>query len=372
MIRNVNIRYLVNLLNHTLFLFLLVLLVFSCKPEVHPNIYGDNQAVVYCVYGIEPLETRMMERFSRLTNVVRLQRSFNGGTDNFQSAMTNDSNYFHNPNVHIEYCLQGNIIKTIRFIRTNEFEKDIGLFSFSSNFVYKNTMHVVPRFFDTIRLVIDIPEENLLITSSAPYISSTNIIIGPLSEIVELSMSEKPFSITFYDEGYYYEVDLVMNYEAIYGNGELKKKSIKWKKSYHSRNETKPPDWINFYNNIYQGYEYVNNPDWIKKRRKTFIYNSDDFFKFVGKSIIPNDSVVSRRFIGIDILIKSTSQSFKDYIDFYNIKGDYGNILTNINNGIGFFASLCTSSLKNLELSKLSHQRLMSDNYTYHLNFEPQ
>ncbi|MFC2118660.1 hypothetical protein ACFLTI_00870 [Bacteroidota bacterium] len=367
-IKKDNIR-LINNLNCTTLLFLCLLFSFSCNPEVDDFIESRPLAVVNCIFELEGWETRLAQNNTLKTNYVRLEKSYNGGQDANISAKISDSIYFDNADVRIQYCLEGNILFTTVLEKTYDIVKEPGMFSANDYFIYKTIDHIVPPFFDTVRLVIDIPGEDLLISSEAPYTPAPKITAAATSSGEINFFDNNNFSIHWLDEGCFYEEIMRIRYKELI-NGELFDRVLYWKKTRFSFKNYDYYDWLEYYNTIYINRGYTNRPEKIPKSSElSVIYYPQDFYRSMASKIEKNDSVQSRKLSGIDIFVYASTKYLREYMSFSNFPTDNENVYSNIKNGSGVFATSCSDSIINLKLNEASEDYLINGPYTKHLKF---
>jgi len=351
-------------------ILILIFLVFiSCKTKIDPYIESQPLAVVYCLFEIEPWQKRLEQNYSLKTNYLRLERTFNGGQNAHISAKVSDSIYFNNADVSIQYCLEGNIISTNVLEKSFNYSKEPGIFSTNDYFYYLTTHHIEPQFFDTVRLIINIPEENILISSVAPYtpVPKMDLPLGYDGKIDFLS--ENNFIINWLDEGCFYEEVLRIRYQELI-SGKILNRVLYWKKTRFSNKEYNYFDWLEYYNSIYSDREYTNS---IKKPPATtklsVNYYPEDFYRYMATNVEKNESVRLRKLNFIDVFIHATNKYFREYMNFINFSSDNENIFSNIRNGAGIFATTCSDSIINLELLAGSEDFLINGPYTKHLKF---
>lgn len=363
------IKRLIQNLSCAAVLLVIFLVSLSCNTKIDAYIESKPLAIVYCMFEIDPWHKRLEQNYSLKTNYIRLERSFNGGQNAHISGRVPDSIYFKNADVRIQYCLEGNIISTNVLEKSFDFFKEPGIFSTNEYFTYKTTHHIEPQFFDTIRLIIDIPEEDILISSVAPYTP-----VPKMDEYLSYGgkidfLTENNFIVSWLDEGCFYEEILRIRYKELISD-KIHDRVLYWKKTRSSNKDYNYFDWLEYYNSIYINREYTNS---LKKppaaSKLSVVYYPEDFYRYMAMNVKKNDSVRLRKLDYIDIFVHATNKYFREYMNFINFSSDNENIFSNIKNGAGIFATTCSDSVINLELRASSEDFLVNSPYTKHLKF---
>ena len=351
------------------FFLILFSLLIACEENIDSHLTGKNLPVVYGIYNLnfrkEPFNGYYMEN----PNYISLSRTFQGGQNAYASAKIADSLYYKNADVKIEYCFQGHIVGTTTLEKTTDFQKVPGLFSTSGNIIYQTTKHYVPKFFDTLRLIINTGNEGEVYTSETQYISGPKII-SPLfhpSNPMKIGLyRSKPFYFEWLDYGGYFEINMLIKYLELKNNKITEKNlSLKKHKLSHKEMEENYCDWAVFFNNIFDVFP-------SQKFELSYLklyFSGNDLAFFLRSSISEDPDVIARKIKSIDFTITATSKTFYDFIHFGNHIQDNGNIYSNINNGIGIFTSACTDSVTGLTLDYQTEDSIANGQYTKHLKF---
>ena len=348
------------------FLFLFSLLI-ACEENFDVHISGKNLPVVYGVYKLNFREVPFDGYYMENPNYISLSKSFQGGQNAYASAKIVDSLYYKNADVKIEYCYQSHVVGTTTLEKTTDFQKEPGLFSSSGNIIYQTTKHYVPRYFDTLRLIIDTGHEGEVYTSETQYVSCPRItfpVFHPERQIKFGFYLPDPFYLEWIDYGGYYETQMIINYFEV-KNGEISEKKLVWERNRLSNIEEEYffCDWFAFLK------EYTYQSRKVKPSRFKLFCPGDELAFFLGAQISIDPNVTARKVKSIDFIVTATSKVLYDYMKLgINIQ-DNGNIYSNINNGIGIFATVCTDSINGIIIDKQTEDSIANGQYTKHLKF---
>ncbi|MFC2120130.1 hypothetical protein ACFLTI_00885 [Bacteroidota bacterium] len=355
-------------------LLTLLSLLLSCETEIDISYEGEILPVVFGVVerDIKPYRPGVNEYQSVYTNYIRIGKTFSAKYRPDLTAKIVDSLYFKEAKVKLEYCFMGQVVSETILEKTTEIIKDKGFFSDDSNILYKTVPHIFPARMDTIRLVIELPYRDKLVTSASakrapPQLFSPKWRLMPGREIAFYKRGG--FEILWYDWGGYYELIMKVNYTNHYSSGEQEDKAVNYRKSFISTRE-KEWDYMNWYeimdgNPFNQGWSIFSNGSIISK----MTYSPDHFYNFIGKNIEEDPNIESRTFKHIEFCIFNADKKYYDYIYYSDAKIDQRMKFTNIENGLGFFTTISRLVKNNVYLKRQSMDSLARGQFTKHLKF---
>lgn len=354
-----------------------VFIFISCETEFEPNIVGESVPVIYGIYHLPPHEMKFnglnYPLYLEAPNYIKIMKTFAGGRSAWDMAKISDSLYYQNAKVEIEYYCQGGLIKTSELIRTDEINKESGIFSTNNNILYKTTNHIIPHGFDTLRLRIELPDDKTVFATT-PYVSVPTIL-----KPVFISENHKeigfyyddPFEIYFRDRGDYYTITMAIHLIEIKSGLRLEK-TINWQRTFYSEKvkDFFDLDWVEFDNHFFDNYTSLDKSV-IKKNPifKSIYYFEDDFYKYIAGNVTRDPAIKRRGIKSLDIVVTATDKILRDYMELQKSTIDNGEVITNIQNGIGIFVSACSTAIYNIKLDRESVDSLVGGRFTKHLGF---
>ncbi|NUM31609.1 MAG: DUF4249 family protein [Bacteroidetes bacterium] len=343
--------------NSLLFLFLISLLINSCKNEIDVAAPWKETIIVYGL--LDPASPE---------NYIRIQKAYLDPQGNaYKFTGVNDSIYSYKLDVKLYVKRNGNIIDTIfpEYINGDleGIKKDTGLFSNSPNYLYKINQPIKASALSpnpedyTYNIEVKDPKTGYICTSS----TITTGYLEPLSpvtnNITPITINSKPG--TYLTIGYR-EGRNVKSYDM---------KIRFWYREYNknspSDSQTQFVDWILFKNRLtssLRGYEL-----------KTNSIEGFIFYELLQYTIAPNQDI-NRKALYCDVEYYGVGEDLYTYIQV-NIpsigiiqkKPEY----TNITNGLGLFSSRYITAFRKIPISAEMKSQLQNSNYTKTLNFKP-
>ncbi|MFC2118661.1 hypothetical protein ACFLSY_08465 [Bacteroidota bacterium] len=356
-----------------LYLLIMCSLLISCETEIDISYEEEVLPVVYGLIerDIKPYRRGVYEYPSVYTNYIKIGKSFYATYRPDLTAKITDSLYFNEAKVKLQYCFMGEVISETILEKTTGIIKDNGFFSDDKNILYKTVPHNFPARMDTVRLVIELPGLEKIITSStpkraAPQLFSPRWIFEEGREITFYYNNRgNYFEVLWYDWGGYYELFMKVNYTNYYYSGLQEQKAVSYQRSYLSNRK---PEWdyMNWYETWDEGRWYIySNGSVISK---IFFY-ADEFYRFINMSIKEDPDIEYRRFNNIEFSINNADKEYFEYINFGTTMVDQGRKFTNINNGLGIFSCISKTVKSNVLLKQQSLDSLAQGKFTKHLKF---
>lgn len=325
-----------------IFLFLLSIAVFnSCSNEI--NVLGNYEETAV-VYGL--LDANQPMQF------IKINKTFmNPNSRAVDVAKVADSLFFD--------TLQPTLLeigtgKIIPLYRANILLKDSGIFANSPNYLYVTTEKIDNKY--TYRLEMKLPKTGKIV-SSVTNIAKSPTVIQPVSQMFPRIISIVPggnllvqFNTGISSNSKIFDAFVYFNYEEVNkADTNIKVlKTIKWKvlRSYRANSDQE-------------------NESVLSK------IPSDNFFDIILANI-QIDPTVFRRFKPCAVEYVAGNQELDNYIQaslpsigIVQKQTSY----TNINNGLGIFASRNTLRLDQAEVSNITKAFLRNDSSYYKLNF---
>ena len=369
------------ILNHIVFklsfcCFLFFVLLYSCNKDVEVIDEGKVTPVVYGVIDI-PVDEWFGYKL-KTPQYISLTKSFIGKRDAYKMAKMPDSLYFKNAIVSLEYCSLGTVLSTTYLEECSNIPKDNGVFSTVKNIVYQTVPHIIPKNIDSVRLIVELPDENKFVTSTAaPKVSPQ--FTKPAWRFTNgrmIDLYEELFELEWLDLGGYYEVILSFYYDEKHYDGSVQEKRLDWVKS---RLSNRPPDfeflwWLNYYG-YYHGLDYLSysgNFGTILNLEPKYLmldYYPESFYTFLKLNIESNPGIISRKFKKMKFTIVNSGRILYDYIQIQNSHIDYSQAHSNIINGLGVFTCKSETAKDYISLTQNSIDSLADGQYTNHLKF---
>ncbi|HRI28959.1 MAG TPA: hypothetical protein PK715_12940 [Chitinophagales bacterium] len=293
------------------------------------------------------------------TQYIRINKAFlSKNTSALEIAPIADSLY-HNPPAQVvmkAFDNQNNLKQTLNLTRVNAADegivKDEGLFAANPYFLYKAATTIN----DSYRYTIEITTpENKVITAGTDVVGNFETIRPDPNFEVSLLSENYTMRWSPSNEVGIYDMDLFIRYDEQRldpsGNIITVPKSLKW----------------NVFSNLVRETA-------IETGRVTYNLNIEAFFNYLNQQIGNVDSVQYRFFKGLDFVIHAGSNELKTFNDVklaqFGITSSQ--ILleyTNINGGLGLFASRYSKRIENVKLTTQSIDLLACDPRTKALKF---
>lgn len=290
---------------------------------------------------------------------VRVNKAFlSENTSALEIAPIADSLY-HNPPAQVQLKridASNNVLQTLTMQRVNAaaegIVKDNGLFATSPYYLYKTNAPLNPDF--KYRIEVTTPE-NKVITAETDVIANFDAIRPDPEFDISLLSENYTFRWSPSDEVGIYDMDMYVRFDeqriAPSGSIVTEPRTIKW----------------NVFSNL-------NRETSIETGKVNYDLNIDAFFAFLNQNLSDVDSVEYRYFKGFDFFIHAGSNELKTYNDvsFAQFGVTASQILleyTNINGGLGLFASRYSKQILNVKLSNQSLDLLACDPRTKALKF---
>ena len=324
----------------------IVIILFSCTTEFDVNDEWSDNTVIYALLNINDSP-----------NYVKINKAFLGEADALEMATVSDSFNYKNLNVYMEEWKDGNYQKTIPLQKTNEIQKEPGLFAIDNNILYKVNENLSEN--TLYKLVIKNLENGNEVTAETEMVGNFKV--------------EAPLYII---SGQTVDLDF-------YGNSPV---AANWRSAYNGRIYY---IFIHFYyteilfeDTTYHSIIYPLNPTisdeisidgWSPDaQRLTKEIDADEFYKFIASAIEPKENV-RRKFNYMDFKFVVGSDDFYTYLQvnepstsIVQERPTYSNIL----NGIGLFTSRYTKMVYNKKMSGNSLDSLSFGRYSKLLRFE--
>lgn len=324
-----------------IFSIIIVSLV-SCETEVDSSLFNENEPVVYCL--LNPYDS---------VHYLRLERTFSGGEDIRKSAKIADSIYYSSPNVSLEIWSDKDwMIYQKEFEKTLDFSKESGYFLSNTNPIYKLSENM-SLYLETgyrLLLIVKVPEDNYISTSITEILSIPEIILPAEAYRARLTIyGHNPTIIKWEDlpKHAIYELRIRMYYTEVKQSSEE----------------------LTYVDVIYE-LNSLTDINSINQRFFREILNPDLFYAHIKSNIKPDSTIIVRKFDHIDIILKTASQEFRDFMEINQFADDnVGRPITNVIKGLGIFSTYYETSVKNFLLDVQNQDSLRYGQFTKHLNF---
>lgn len=336
-------------MNTKLLLFAVSLAIFiSCSTDFEVNAPWEDKTVVF----------GMLDQ-SDDVQYVKINKTFLGEDDAFNMANVSDSfNYAEQLNVSLLRLddEDDDVLETIYLVPTNEIVKDTGVFADDNNLLYKTEQKI--RRNSRYQLYIEIPATGKIITAETTTIDTFKID-GPLYTTAGNNIKipfglYSDYRITF-DQAHNSKIcyiNIYFNYYDITGTDTVLNQI-----SYSAAPKV--------FNQVTE-----NQVDDINEI--VIFTNGEEFYKFVASALdVPP--------IGTKRLAESLDFEFycgtDDYYTYYQVNNSSSGLsqskplYTNVQNGIGLFASKYKQIIYDKELNNQSLDSLSRGVYTKHLRF---
>ncbi len=340
----------------TLLLFIYAFIFASCDDDFSVN---DNWKDITIVYGL--LNNTDTAQY------IKINKAFLGEGNVYEMADVSDSiQYNKNLNVKLlEYKIKNTELdpyfnsnweatdrKPITLYKTNEIQKEEGVFGNDVNYLYKTT----ETLYDKYKYVIEIinTETNKKVTAETFMIYNLKVI-SPNADIrfkVDMSNERHQFTTSWKSAVYgkIYQVKLCFNYLEII-NSDTIKKTVYFKYPEQKIPEVTLPGK--------QGAEMLQP------------VGGADFYQKIANAIDEQNNV-KRIFSSIDFIYQVGGQSFSTYLSVSNAVESYGQIpaaYTNIKNGKGIFDCRKSYKIQGKHITNASLDSLSIGRFTKHLRF---
>ncbi len=314
----------------------------GCVDQLDVNTTGESLPVVYAL--INPDDTM---------HYVNLTRSFSGKES--ASVMARDASllYFDNAEVYIEVVSDlGWPVKYASFIPMIGPGKKPGIFIESPNLLYCLNGSLRNYVSDgyTVRLIVNIPGIQVFCSASQIYYTPPEILLPAPSHHTRMNLYHgEPIQIKWEDKYGYtsYEVSIRFNYLEFCEQGS---EAVSARVSFNHDGKI------------------------MEANQETStliqILNGDSFLSLLAQALPNKVGVIYRKFDSFDIIVASASESFRDYMESFEITSDrLGLPVSNIAGGIGLFSLISRSENAGYLLDQLSLDSLSEGRFTRHLNF---
>jgi hypothetical protein len=333
-------------------ILLISILTISCSSDFEPHILSGSTPVVYGV--INPQDSLYQ---------VQLTKSFIGPGNAYDYALISDSLYYEDAHVFLESRnFKGVTIEEVELQQIEIDPGDQGIFAPSPNIVYQTDCNSI-RLRQTDLAELGIPYEiDLFLRVEIPgypdFIESYSRlklppkILNPRGNFQKVYFfGQEPFRMEWSHSTpeTYFEIQVVLHYKEVLEDGE-REAIADWNLTGIELNE------INFPGGSRTIYSYYFRPE--------------VFYSQI-RAAIPMDPEVKGRAIRyVDFIILTSDGAVKEYNEIGKISDDYnGANFTNIQNGLGLFASYNTFGVYKLSLGQRELDSLANGSYTKHLRF---
>jgi hypothetical protein len=323
--------------------------VASCDNELDVTAEYKEIGIIYSL--INPGEAE---------HVVRIQKAFLGDGNALVMAENPDSTYYGDIlDVKLIQIKNGAEITTIPLTRFTGQDKEEGDFPVSPNILYKTNGEVLDKSSEYKIVVKNLETGNefwaqtvlvdtvKIVKPSVTNNSDIRWVIKNGNNPAEYNDVIIEYAVSSKAEIYSYTIRF--NFiETNVSNGQITSKSI---------------DWV-------FGNDYVFETNGAPNI--THAINGEDFYRFVAQKLNP-DNTVQRTAGTLDFIVSGGSEVLANYI---NINSSTTSILTtiplytNVNNGLGIFASRFVTTSPNKPLGVFSLDSLKNGKYTKDLGFQ--
>lgn len=258
----------------------------------------------------------------------------------------------------------GNLQNTTEFVRINAdsvgIDKEEGVFAHTPYFLYKATSSFNPNYDYNLTITTALDS---VITATTKVIENFDILrppTGTVTQPTEINIVNQYLTQWEHNENgaaFIYDLDLLFHFTEEMMDGSMVDRTIKW----------------NVFSNLLGASTVDASPN-----RAEFTIKSENFFGFIARSIEEDPNVAIRHFRHMDFVYHAGSEEFKNFNDVTmaqigitssQVNPEY----TNINGGLGLFASRYTKVLSNIYLDEntLDHDEkgLACGTLTGHLKF---
>ena len=268
-----------------------------------------------------------------------------------------DSLYYKQVDVKMEEIINGQVTSTRILLADNSIPKDPGVFAYPQQVLYKDTLPINQE--AIYRILVNIPgsngENKTSVTAETPIVKDFKVST-PLGGTKLSLVSATPYSIKWVsaENGKVYKLEALVHYSE--KNLITTKKVVK-----------EPLKWLIF--------------NRMKSRKANggesmvFDLNRQNFYNFINAEFETNDEVL-RSLDSLTFVFYVGSETLSKYIDVQlaqtgivqtQIKPEF----TNVEGGIGLFASRYTKEIRGMKLNTASLDSLGCGSITGHLNFKP-
>lgn len=335
-----------------LILLLISVLSFSCTTDFEPHIFTGSTPVVYGV--INPQDSLYQ---------VQLTKSFIGPGNAYEYAQITDSLYYKNARVYLESRnFKGKTIEEVELLQVEIANGDEGVFANIPNIIYQTDCNSI-SLRQSVLAEKGIPYEiDLFLRVEIPgypeFIESYSRlklppkILNPKGTFQKVYFfGEEPFRMEWSHSTpeTYFEIQVILHYKEVLEDSE-REATADWNLTGIELNE------MNFPGGSRTIYSYYFRPE--------------VFYSQIRAAIAVNPEVKGRAIRHVDFVILTSDGAIKEYNEVGRISDDYnGATFTNIQNGLGLFASYNTFGVYGLRLGQRELDSLAKGSYTKHLRF---
>ncbi len=339
---------------------LMLLITNSCKTDFSIN--GPYERIPI-VFGLLNSNDSI--------HIIKITRTYLGDEDNNQYAKIPDSNYFDVVDAKV-IELDGNVETGREWTLHDTLitNKDSGLFYYPYQKVY---VFYEPNLDETksYKLVADLDEGDYQIESKTEMVSGfayksqytqTGFTFGFAFGNTSQTGQYQNLRITFQEalNGKMYLTSLVFHWRETYTDNSTKDFSIRLEDNmpYYQDNPSQP----------------INNGSVLGMETPSF--NGEEFYQFIAENISPDQDVIKREFLGIDVVTAISNEVVATYMDISKpqttiaeTKPFFTNITSSSEKALGIFGCRQYVWVKGIALNANSLQELCIGKYTYDLNF---
>lgn len=318
----------------------------SCENELIPYKLGQSIPVIYGV--LDPADSIFY---------VKIEKTLVGDTDALILSRVDSNKYFSNVEANLEYINPDSSIDRIYLSRMDVTGKTDGIFLQEPNFIYGGRRDDFDHWRDYgfmneghLKLTVYIKDINKIIECRTE-IPAKPIFVEPKPGVQTLIFfsNETPYRIVFYRQYYYYyEVVILFKYSENRKDGTIQTKQLEFRTLYPPKENPFP---------------YT---DHMIEQQLT----PQVFLNRIARQINDSKDVISRKFRGIDFIIRKGLPAYYDY--FYSVTADLAievQPISNIPDGIGVFTCFSSTVSSDHMLNPAALYILCNDTTTRHLKF---
>lgn len=316
----------------------------SCSTDF--DVIGEYEEITV-VYGL-------MDQSENL-HILKVNKSFLGPGDAYGYALVRDSSEYENVDGFVEEWISG--VKTREWIIKDTVltDREDGVFfgpEYTAYYFYEPALNPTAEY----RLILDINEGAKEVTSSTTLIGTINFN----------SQTTNANVIGFYNGTNFSDFPVKFN-NSLNGKRFDVTLRLHWLEITATDTTAKYLDWFVGSETVVDA--YLSQPGLVEMQEDA---NGISFYDFIANKVQVDPTLTKRVFKGINIMVAAASQDLYTYM----IVNSPSNGLiqerpqfTNINNGIGIFASKYNRVLSRKPLNKNSLQYLCTGPVTGHLGF---